>query len=67
MWPRAIAGVVLCLVGGLWIAQGVGAAKGSPMTGHSGYAVLGAVVVAVGVGLLVWAARLRGSGPAPHE
>jgi hypothetical protein len=67
MWPRVIAGVVLCLVGGLWIAQGVGAAKGSPMTGHSGYAFLGAAVVAGGVGLLVWAARLRGSGTEPPE
>ncbi len=59
MWPRAIFGLVLCFVGGLWIAQGIGVAKGSAMTGHGGYAVLGGVAVAAGVALLVWAMRLR--------
>ena len=34
MWPRVIGGVVLGLIGLLWIAQGLGAAKGSAMTGH---------------------------------
>ena len=34
MWIRLIAGLVLCAAGALWIAQGVGAAKGSMMTGH---------------------------------
>jgi hypothetical protein len=60
MWPRVIAGVVLCLVGALWIAQGVGAAKGSPMTGHPAYAFLGGAVIVGGVWLVVAGAR-RGS------
>jgi heme O synthase-like polyprenyltransferase len=57
MWPRVIVGVVFCLVGALWIAQGVGAAKGSPMTGHPSYALLGVVVVVVGLWLVVAGAR----------
>jgi hypothetical protein len=61
MLPRVVAGVVLCLLGALWIAQGVGAAKGSPMTDHPVYAVLGAVVVAIGAWLVVAGIR-RGRG-----
>lgn len=68
MWPRAIAGLVLCFIGGLWFAQGIGAAKGSAMSGHAGYAVLGVVVIAAGIALLVWAARIRrGSQAASTE
>jgi hypothetical protein len=51
MWPRIIGAVVLILVGALWVAQGLGAAKGSAMTGHPFYAVLGVVVIAVGLWL----------------
>jgi Na+/melibiose symporter-like transporter len=59
MWIRGIAGVVLCVVGTVWIAQGLGGMHGSSMTGHSQYAVLGALVVLVGLGLLVLAYRVR--------
>jgi len=55
MWWRAILGVVLCALGALWIGQGSGAVHGSMMTGHSQYAGLGALLVVIGVGLLVWA------------
>jgi hypothetical protein len=58
MWTRAVVGVLLTLVGALWIGQGVGAIHGSGMTGHGQYAVLGAIVAAVGVLLLAWAGRL---------
>jgi len=50
---RVIVGVVLCLIGGLWIFQGIGVAKGSPMTGHPLYSYLGAAVVVGGVALVV--------------
>ena len=60
-WPWIVGGVVLVLVGALWIAQGVGAAKGSPMTGHPFYSFLGAAVVAVGAWLIVTGVR-RGRG-----
>jgi hypothetical protein len=62
MLPRVIAGVVLCLIGALWIGQGVGAVEGSFMTGHGFYAVLGAALVLLG-GWLVLAGVRRGRAP----
>ncbi len=59
MWTRGIAGLVFLVLGVVWIAQGTGALKGSFMTGHSSYAVLGGVVAAAGLGLMAWAARMR--------
>jgi asparagine N-glycosylation enzyme membrane subunit Stt3 len=59
MWVRGIAGVVLCALGALWIAQGSGTMHGGGMSGHSSFAVLGGVVVIVGLALLVWAAIIR--------
>lgn len=59
MWARAIAGVVLCLVGAVWIAQGTDALHGSTMSGHGRYAVLGIAVVLIGLALLAWAWRIR--------
>jgi len=61
MWSRGIVGLVLCAVGAVWIAQGTGAMHGSGMSGHRQYAVLGIVVVVVGVALLLWARRVRRS------
>jgi hypothetical protein len=57
MLPRVVAGVVLCLVGALWIAQGVGVAQGSPMTDHAIWAYLGAAVIVGGLGLVAAGAR----------
>ena len=57
MVPRLIVGVVLCLVGALWIAQGLDVVKGSPMTGHGIWAVLGTVVVVAGLALIAAGAR----------
>jgi protein-S-isoprenylcysteine O-methyltransferase Ste14 len=34
--------------------------KGSTMSGHSQYAVLGVVVVLIGLAFLVWSWRVRG-------
>lgn len=56
---RGVAGLVLCVLGGVWIAQGVGAMKGSSMSGHGQYAVLGAIVAIIGLALLVRAWRVR--------
>jgi protein-S-isoprenylcysteine O-methyltransferase Ste14 len=59
MWTRAIAGVVLCLVGAVWIAQGTNVLHGSGMSGHGQWAVIGVVVALVGLVLLAWAWRIR--------
>jgi len=57
MLPRLIVGVVLCLVGALWIAQGLGAAEGSAMSGHGIWAILGVAVIVGGLALIAAGAR----------
>ena len=59
MWVRGIAGIVLCALGAVWIAQGSGAMHGSAMSGHAPFALLGGVAVIAGLALLAWAARIR--------
>jgi hypothetical protein len=60
MWTRGVIGVVLCLVGAVWVAQGTNALGGSKMmSGHGGYAVLGGIVIVIGLALLGWAWRIR--------
>jgi hypothetical protein len=63
MWTRGVAGVVVCLVGAIWIAQGTGAWHGSAMSGHGHYAVLGAAAVVIGLGLIMWANQVRRRRP----
>ena len=59
MWARGIAGLVLLILGVLWILQGASVVHGSSMSGHSQYAVLGVVAFVLGLALLGWAARVR--------
>jgi hypothetical protein len=65
MWIRGVIGIALCALGALWIAQGAGALRGSGMSGHAQFAVLGGAAVAAGLALLVWAARIRRRQTAP--
>ncbi len=46
------------LVGAVWILQGFGILPGSFMSGHVGWARNGAILAAIGVGLL-WASRRK--------
>ncbi len=57
-WIRGIVGVVLVLIGLVWIGQGVNLLPGSFMSGQPIYAVLGLVVAALGVWLL-WGLRAQ--------
>jgi hypothetical protein len=62
MVMRAILGIVgalAILVGVVFIGQGVNVIHGSSMSGHGGYAGLGAVLLVIGLGLLIWVWRLR--------
>ncbi|MEY9837864.1 hypothetical protein [Streptacidiphilus sp. EB103A] len=59
MWVRGVGGVLLIVLGAVWVAQGTGAVHGSMMSGHSQYAALGALVILAGVALLGWAWRVR--------
>lgn len=52
-----ILGVVLLLVGGLWILQGANVLKGSVMTGQSRWLWIGIGSAVVGVALLVTGLR----------
>ena len=59
MWGRVVGGAVACLIGVVWILQGLDIKKGDGMSGHPIWAVLGVVLVVVGVALLRAARSLR--------
>ncbi len=60
MWLRGVIGIVLGLVGLVWIGQGTNVLKGSNlMSGHGQYTVYGVILLAVGAALVWWAARIR--------
>ena len=63
MWSRIVSGFFICLVGVVWIAQGTSVLHGSGMSGHGVWAVVGVVVVLIGVALFVWAWRIRNRTP----
>ena len=52
-----IAGVLLILVGIVWILQGINVLPGSFMTGQTKWAVNGAIAAVIGIALLVFARR----------
>jgi uncharacterized membrane protein HdeD (DUF308 family) len=52
-----IVGVVLVLMGGVWILQGINVLPGSFMTGQTKWAVYGAVAIVAGIVLLLAARR----------
>jgi protein-S-isoprenylcysteine O-methyltransferase Ste14 len=55
-----LVGVLAVVVGVVFIGQGVNVIHGSSMSGHGGYAGLGAVLLVIGLGLVFWAWRRRG-------
>jgi len=59
-----IAGILCLLMGGVWFLQGINVIPGSFMTGQTKWAVIGGMLLAVGVGLLV-AANRRPPAPSP--
>ncbi len=50
-------GVLLTLLGLVWILQGLNVLLGSMMSGHIQYAILGLVVAIIGIAMLVYANR----------
>ena len=54
-----IVGVLLILIGGVWILQGINILPGSFMTGQIQWAIYGAISLVVGVGVLIFANRAR--------
>ena len=61
-----VGGLACWVIGGVWIAQGVGSLKGSPMTGHPLWSYLGSGLVMVGIVLVAMAALGRPE-PGPDQ
>jgi hypothetical protein len=55
----SIVGLLLVLVGGIWVLQGINVLPGSFMTGQIRWAVYGGISMAVGIVLLLRANRRR--------
>jgi protein-S-isoprenylcysteine O-methyltransferase Ste14 len=51
---EACCGAVLVVVGTVWIGQGTQIIQGSSMTGSTFWAIVGALCVIAGLGLLSW-------------
>jgi hypothetical protein len=58
-WVRSTTGIVLILVGAVWILQGAGFLHGSFMTGSSRWLVIGVVCVLIGIPLIARGSRAR--------
>ena len=54
-----VAGVLCLLLGCVWILQGINILPGSFMTGQTKWAIYGALLVIIGIGLLVSANRRK--------
>ncbi len=54
-----IFGILLILVGLVWILQGFNVLLGSMMSGHMQYAILGLLAAVIGIALLLYANRRR--------
>ena len=54
-----IAGFCCLFMGGTWFLQGINVLPGSFMTGQTKWAIYGALLLAVGIGMLVAARRRR--------
>jgi hypothetical protein len=52
-----VAGVLCLLLGCVWILQGINVLPGSFMTGQTRWAIYGALLVIIGIGLLFSANR----------
>jgi protein-S-isoprenylcysteine O-methyltransferase Ste14 len=58
-----IVGVLLVLLGCVWILQGMNVLLGSAMSGQSQWAMRGGILVFAGIAGLVWANRKRKTAP----
>jgi hypothetical protein len=54
-----ILGILLILAGGTFFLQGISILPGSYMTGDPQWAINGGIMIIVGIGLIIWAARRK--------
>ena len=52
-WLSVVLGILLALIGIIWILQGVNVLGGSFMSGQLFWAAMGAIALGVGVGLVL--------------
>jgi hypothetical protein len=62
-WVLIVVGAVLDLMGTVWLLQGLNLLPGTFMRGSMLWVGIGLVMDVVGVGLIVYGARRRPSGP----
>jgi hypothetical protein len=58
-WVSTIAGVVLAIVGVIWVLQGSGALGGSFMTGQKLWFLIGLIALIVGGALIIFGLRYK--------
>lgn len=54
-----VVGGLLFLMGGVWLLQGIGILPGSFMTGQAFWAVMGAILLAIGGVMILSALRMN--------
>ena len=54
-----VVGVLLVLIGAIWVLQGINVLPGSFMTGQIQWAIYGGIAILAGAGALVYAQRMR--------
>ena len=62
-----LVGVILILMGGVWILQGFNILPVGFMAGQMQYALYGAILAIVGIGLLAFSRRRRKALAAPDD
>lgn len=64
MWPFLVPGVIMVLVGLVWMLQGLNVLGGSAMSGSTLWAIIGPIVLVAGLVLIgIGVARRRRSTP----
>ncbi|HUJ74530.1 MAG TPA: hypothetical protein VL359_06710 [bacterium] len=58
-WVLIILGILVILVGVLWLLQGTNVLAGSQMSGHRRWIVIGAGLDVIGIVLIIIGARMR--------
>ena len=66
-WVLTIVGVLLILMGGVWILQGFNVLPVGFMAGQMQWALYGAILAVVGIGLLAFSRRRRKALAPPDE
>jgi hypothetical protein len=54
-----ILGILLILSGGTFFLQGINILPGSSMSGDPQWTINGSIIIVVGIGLIIWAARRK--------